>query len=304
MTGQQFIEVCGKNIRVQGRLVRIACFDGDKYLYPDDPVTVLQRLPKCGIRIDLFTFLQRLSETSPKYPYPMEWDNLAVVPISTFDYWWTKQLDNKTRNMVRRAEKKGVTVREVTFDDALLRGICDIYNESPIRHGKRFPHYGIDVERARVYAGTFLDSSIFIGAFLGEELIGFVKLTWDEAQTQAGVMHIISMIRHRDKAPTNALIAQTVRSCAERRFRYLVYSNFAYGNKQRDSLSDFKQHSGFQRVDVPRYYIPLTRVGWVVFNLGLHHRFADHIPEPVMVRLRTLRTAWYGRRFQPTKEAC
>jgi hypothetical protein len=37
-------------------------------------------------------------------------------------------------------------------------------------------------------------------------------------------MHILSMIRHREKAPTNALIAQAVRSCAERGIPYLWYA--------------------------------------------------------------------------------
>jgi hypothetical protein len=70
--------------------------------------------------------------------------------------------------------------------------------------------------RVRTYAGTFLEKSVFIGAFLGEELIGFAKLTWDETRTQANLMHILAMVEHRDKAPTNALIAQAVRSTAER----------------------------------------------------------------------------------------
>ena len=36
-------------------------------------------------------------------------------------------------------------------------------------------------------------------------------------------MHILSMVSHRDKAPTNALIAQAVRSCADRSIPHLVY---------------------------------------------------------------------------------
>jgi len=37
-----------------------------------------------------------------------------------------------------------------------------------------------------------------------------------------------SLVDASDKAPTNALIAQAVRSCAERGFKYLLYSRFAY----------------------------------------------------------------------------
>ena len=48
-------------------------------------------------------------------------------------------------------------------------------------------------------------------------VIGFAKLVPDEDHQQAALMQILSMVSHRDKSPTNALIAQAVRSCAERR---------------------------------------------------------------------------------------
>lgn len=111
-------------------------------------------------------------------------------------------------------------------------------------------------------------------------------------------MHIVAMIRHRDKAPTNALLAQAVRSCAERGIPYLVYLNFSYGKKQRDSLSDFKERNGFQRIDLPRYYVPLTCTGRIALRLGLHHRFVDYLPESVAAKLRGLRKSWYNRKLQ------
>jgi hypothetical protein len=116
------------------------------------------------------------------------------------------------------------------------------------------------------------------------------------------MMHIISMVQHRDKAPTNALIAQAVRSCAERGIAYLVYSNFSIGKKQRDSLSDFKENSGFQKMCVPRYYVALTPLGWAAFRLGLHHRIMDRVPETILGRLREVRKAWHNRRFRPVAE--
>ncbi len=297
------MKVCGRDIRFEGRLIRLASLDGEKYTFPDDPQAILDGLRNCGKRVDLFTFLQKLPETSPKYTYHSELDNLAVLPISTFDHWWTKQVDAKTRNMVRKAEKRGIEIREVPFDETLINGIVRIYNESPIRQGKRFPHYGMSVERARQYAGTFLERSIFAGAFLDGAMIGFIKFVTDESRTQACILHILSMAQHRDKAPTNGLLSQAVRSCSERGISFLVYENFSYGKKQQDSLSDFKRNNGFQRIDLPRYYIPLTRIGWVGLRLGLHHRLLDRVPEPVLARLRSLRNAWYTRKSHPTSEA-
>jgi hypothetical protein len=297
------MKIRGNDIKVQGRFVRIARLDGDKYTFPDDPELVLEEMRKCGTRIDIFTFLQRLPETSPKYAYQMEWDNLAVLPVSSFDHWWNQQIRSFPRNRARQAEKKGVVLREVPVDETLFTGIVEIYNECPIRQGKRFPYYGMKLERARQYASTFLDRSIYIGAFLGDTMIGFIKLVTDETRTQACLVHILSMVSHKDKAPTNALIAAAVRCCADRGIPYLVYEHFSYGKKQEDSLSHFKEVNGFQRVNVPRYYVPLTPIGRAALRLGMHHRFVDRLPESVTSKLRDLRRAWHGRGSQSSAEA-
>jgi len=285
-----------RNLIVQGRLCRVAHVDGEGYKFLADPKSGIAALRDSGARADLFTFLQEL-EAAPRYSYPFDWDNFAVLPISTFDQWWSKQIGFKARNKAKQAEKKGTVIREVPFDDALVRGIWEIYNEVPVRQGRRFPHYGKSLEAVRSMSATFLDSSVFIGAFDGDKLIGFIKLTMNDAGTQAGVMHILSLIGYRDKAPTNALVVQAVRSCADRGVTRLVYANFAYGKKSRSSLSDFKERNGFQRVDVPRYYVPLTPWGAVAFRLGLHRRLAEQMPESVAAKLRELRSRWYQRRF-------
>lgn len=289
--------VCGKEIQIQGRLIRIARLDGEKYKFLDDPESVVASLRKSCPRVDILTFMQKLPETSAKYNYPMEWDNLAVLQISTFDHWWTERLGFKARNKAKQAAKKGVIVREVPFDDRLAYGIWEIYNESPVRQGRRFPHYGKSIDQVRQMSSTFLETSIFIGAYLDGELIGFIKLTTDDSRTQAGVMHIVSMIRHRDKAPTNALVAQAVRSCADRGISHLVYSNFAYGKKEHSSLSDFKERNGFERINLPRYYVPLTGIGWAAFRIGLHHKFIDRLPETLLAKARRLRYSWYKCRY-------
>jgi hypothetical protein len=292
------ISVCGRNIRVEGRFIRIARLDGDRHRFLDDPELIINALRVCGVHIDLFTFMQRLIDKEPRYSYQMEWENLAVLPVSTFEHWLTKQIRFAPRGRVRQAEKRGVQVREVPFDDTLVEGIWEIYNECPVRQGRRFPHYGIDLRKVHQVEATHLDHSIFMGAYLGEELIGFAKLVHDETRTQANLMNILSLMRHREKCPTNALIAQAVRSCAARGIPSLVYQQFVYGNEKSSSLSNFKEVNGFSRVDVPRYYVPLTRVGSIALRLGFHKRLRDRCPEPVLTKLRGLRTAWYGRKLR------
>lgn len=65
---------------------------------------------------------------------------------------------------------------------------------------------------------------------------------------------------------------------------------------------DFKERNGFKRVNLPRYYIPLTHMGRIVLRLGLHKGFVSRIPEPILAKLRALRKAWYGRGIQPATE--
>ncbi|MGC1904109.1 MAG: hypothetical protein WA715_09840 [Candidatus Acidiferrum sp.] len=295
--------VSGRELLVTGRLCKVAHLDADDYKFLEDPAAAIDKLRSAKVRIDLFTFLQKLPDTAPKYDYPIEWDNMAVLPVSTYENWWTHQIGFKARNKAKQAEKKGIVVREVPFDDQLVRGIWEIYNECPVRQERLFPHYGKSFEAVREMSATYLQSSIFIGAYDSAKLIGFIKLVVDDTRTQAGMMHIISRLQCRDKAPTNALVAQAVRSCADRRIPHLVYSKFAYGKKAQSSLSDFKERNGFQRVDMPRYYVPLTGRGALFFSMRLHHRITDRLPESFVARLRELRSAWYQRKFQLKPES-
>jgi len=299
----KMVRVGDRDIRVEGRMLRLARLHGDGYRFLTDPEAVVDALRRCGTRVDLFSFAQRLPENKPIYSYPIEWDNYAVLPISTFENWWTQQIGFKARNKAKQAEKRGVSLREVPFNDALIKGVWEIYNECPIRQRRRFPHYGKSIETVQREEATFLDSSVFIGAYHAEQLIGFIKIVIDETGTQAGLMNIISMIRHRDKAPQNALVAQAVRACASRGVQFLVYSRFSYGKKQHDSLSDFKERNGFTRVETPRYHVPLTPLGRLALYLGLHHRLGERIPESVAAKLRDFRAAWYVRKYGSMSEA-
>jgi hypothetical protein len=88
------------------------------------------------------------------------------------------------------------------------------------------------------------------------------------------------------------LIAESVKACEKRAIPYLVYSKFSYWKKQRDSLSDFKKHNGFGRIDIPRYHVPLTKVGSIALRIGLQHGLRNYVPESVVAALRQVRSRW------------
>ena len=83
-------------------------------------------------------------------------------------------------------------------------------------------HYGKDFETVKREFSRFLFREEIFGAYLGEELVGFIMLA--DAGKYACLGQIISKIAYRDLAPNNALLAKAVERCAEKGFPYLVYA--------------------------------------------------------------------------------
>jgi hypothetical protein len=284
------MEINGKNITIEGKLLRIAMLDPwfqqEWFEDVENPDTLIDVLKKSKARPDILTFWQRLPDLEPKYAYQMELDSIAALPIKSYSFWWEHQIDRKARNKVRKAQKRGVIVKPATFDDRFVRGITSIFNETPIRQGRRYLHYGKDFETVKRDFSRFLFREEIFGAYLGEELVGFIMLA--DAGKYAFLGQIISKIAYRDWAPTNALLAKAVERCAQREFPYLVYALWLD-----DSLGDFKRSNGFQRIDLPRYYVPLTTKGKLSLRLGLHRGWKEAVPKHVRNRLKKLRKAWY-----------
>ena len=98
--------------------------------------------------VDIYTFLDRTwccPITNPQSTWIKTDDNVGLLEIKTYDEWW-QAIGKKTRNMVRRAEKSGVKVTVVEPSDKLAEGIWKIYNETPIRQARAFPHYGESIQ--------------------------------------------------------------------------------------------------------------------------------------------------------------
>ncbi len=184
----------------------------------------------------------------------------------------------------------GVVVKAADFnDDGFISGMMAIFNETPIRQDKPFWHYGKDVETIKKDFSRYLFREDIFGAYHNDDLIGFIFLA--DGGKYALLGQIISKIEHRDKAPNNALIAKAVEVCENRHYPHLVYSNWSAG-----SLGDFKRQNGFERVDLPRYYVPLTLKGAIVLRLRLHHGVVGVIPGRLKTYLVNLRNKWYSRK--------
>ena len=279
----------GRRVIVKGKWIKLATLEDEDCLegnIVENPDMFLDELKRGPLRADLFSFGQKPTQPKPQYGYHLEWDNAAVIPIADYASWWEK-LPQETRRNVRKATKQGVEVRVTPFTDELVRGIVDIYNETPVRQGRKFWHYGKSFDMVKKEAGTYLERSEFIGAYFQGSLIGFAKLLYvDKCGT---IMFILSQEQHADKRPTNALIAKCVEVCAERGCTSFQYRKYVYGANEANSLTEFKRRNGFEHVRFPRYYIPLSAVGAVVLKLGLHHGLVHYLPRHVSTLLRALR---------------
>ena len=90
------------------------------------------------------------------FQYPIELDSIAALPIKSYSSWWENQIERKARNKIRKAQKNGVIVKPATFDDRFVRGITSIFNETPIRQGRNYLHYGKDFETVKRQFSRFL----------------------------------------------------------------------------------------------------------------------------------------------------
>src|SRR5438445_959000 len=309
LNGGPELQIFTRETLVEGRPAQINCIDINRQTYSivRGPVTVASLedewfedvsapeavvealISKSKIKPDLFTFWQRLPEAKPKYPYHLEWESIAAVPITSFDHWFNKQIKGTTRNMIRKSQKAGVEVRDCSFDDEFIRGMTRIFNETPIRQGRRFWHYGKDFEMVKRQFSRFLLREDLIGEYCGEEMVGFEML--GNAGKYGLLGQFISKLQHRDKAINNALIAHTVRTCERQKLPCLVYGYWGAS-----SLSDFKHNSGFAEMRVPRYFVPLTAKGKVALKLRLHRGWKAALPDEIKNPLKRLRKFWLGLR--------
>ena len=265
-----------------------------------DPESFVSQLKRAGLKADLFTFCQRLPHSEPRYGYHLEWDNFAVIPITTYQDWWKNRVESSVQRAVRKAAKLGVEVRQVEFNDKLLKGIVTINNDSPIRQGREFWHFQKSLEDVRREHLTYADRNIFLGAYYKGELIGYIRMV--SINKVASIIQLLTMVKHYDKRSANALIAKAVELCEQKGMTHLVYCNYVYKDPK-SSLTEFKRRSGFEQLLLPRYYIPLTLKGRIALRLGLHRGLVRQIPEPMIHLLLRLRNLWYGRRLKAIKEA-
>jgi hypothetical protein len=287
-------EIGGRTVISRGGRIKLASIFDDAVAQGElvkDPDKFVAALKQSGLPADVLTFFQRPPDVKPRFSHHFDWDNYAVINTESFDAWWEK-LPQEARKNTRRAAKRGVEVKVVAFNDELAHGIHKLCDESPVRQGKPFWHYGKDFETIKRDHATYLERSEFIGAYFEGELIGFIKMVY--VDRIAFIFHILAFNAHNDKRPINALVAKAVEVCAQKKMMYFVHDKYTYGNKKQSSLLEFKRRNGYEQVDFPRYYIPLTLKGRIYVALRLYRGAIGLLPAPVLSALLTAR-GWFNR---------
>jgi hypothetical protein len=284
-----------KTIVARGKFLKIAAVHDEWWLDTEleDPAACVKQLKAKGsssLRADIFTFSQKLPGSPAKYQYAMEWESVAAARTTTFKEWW-ESLPQEARKNVRRSAKRGVTIALKEFDDDLIRGIADVNNDSPMRQGVRNVHYGKSFEQVKKDHASFVDRSDFICAYLGAEMIGFIKVVY--RGDVAAILNLAVKASHNDKRPANAMIAKAVELCEAKGARFLTYGLFNYGNKKNSPLQEFKRRNGFEEILTPRFYVPITAWGAVAMKAKLHRGLLGILPPSLITAGLNARSKWY-----------
>jgi hypothetical protein len=224
-------------------------------------------------KVDIYTFLDRAwccPISNPQKDLIKTEENVGLLEIKNYDSWW-QSIGKKTRNMVRRAEKSGITVTVVGPSAKLAEGIWKIYNETPIRQARAFTHYGESIQTVTDHMYDDIEHNTFIGAYLEGKLVGFIQILYGDSI--AIISNILSLQVHWDKSVNNALLAKAVEICASKGERWLMYGRI--GNHP--SLDRFKANNGFVGVKITRYFIVLSNKGRLAVSLGLHKELRDSL---------------------------
>jgi len=283
------LEIAGQTYSIARGAVNVVSLEEEWYEDVEDPAAIIDALrANPEAKADIFTFWQRFPDVAPRYPFYQETEHIAVLPVRSLEHWLGNQIKPRVRTSVRKAQKEGLVVRETSYDDEFVRGMTAIFNEAPVRQGRPFWHYGKDFATVKQQFSRCLHREYMIGAYYKDEMIGLVML--GNAGRFGLTGQIISSLKHRDKSTNVALIAAAVEACASRGLEHLVYLFWSA-----DSLSEFKRRCGFERVAVPRYYVPLTLKGKLGLKAGLHRGLVGAIPPRIKQPLKQLRRSFYSR---------
>lgn len=240
--------------------------------------------------IDLISFIERtfLQSADRRKTHCMSsrgpWTEIETIGILSTDSFdaWLKAVGKRVRQDIIRSERRGVLVKATHADDKFLRDALAIYNETPVRQGRRYTGYGETLEGLKKKFAESVSVEI-LAAYDENELIGILWMMCGDRVAQIG--SFVHLVRKRDKLPAIALIAAAVKRCSERSVQFLAYPT-AFGLQP--GIDSFRLRMKFRPFAVPRYYVPLTRRGYASIRLHVHKPIQHVLPKAIARALRPI----------------
>ena len=292
--------VNGDMIVVTGKVIKMAAVHDEIWAeneveHPERCIKALMSVDTKTPQADIFTFTQKPTSTILKYSFSYDLESIAAIHLTSFKEWW-ERLPQESRKNVRRSQKRGVVVKVKEFDDELIHGIVDVNNDSPVRQGRSYSHYGKSFDQVKKDHSAFIERSDFICAYHGSEIIGFLKIVY--RGNVASILQLAPKLSQSDMRPANAMLAKAIEQCEARGVSCVTYGLFNYGNKKDTPLREFKVRNGFGEILIPRYYVPLTTWGAVCVRTKLYRGLIGILPQFIIVFIVGVRAKMYNMRIR------
>lgn len=238
---------------------------------------------------------------------------IFVHAISTreksFEEIWMNEFSKHARNRARKAEKEGVSIREIeTFED----WISDMHlcNMSSFYRQKRYPRYPHSEKDAFLgylnrHKQILRENYRVYGAFFGKHLIAYMATVQFNKSIVIGLM--MSMGDFLAKCPNDALLRHIVRHACHNEFSWIFYSfDRVSQSSQRPSLLSplikFKFDHGFREYPMKIFSLGLTRTGRVLQKLTsfYNYMFVSSAGFPALV-ISPLQKLYERQKYQPSR---
>ena len=80
--------IAERQLSISTRWPRVASLADEWFEDVEDPAAFVNELKAADLPADVFSFWQRVPKTEPRHHYHCEWDETAVLRVSTFDHWY------------------------------------------------------------------------------------------------------------------------------------------------------------------------------------------------------------------------
>src|SRR5438477_2885442 len=100
------IRIRDRTVIAVGEWLKVASIHDEFFVEGEivtEPNEFIEELKCWNVKPNLFTFAQKLSDLTPRFGFYFEWENFAVIPITTYENWLKKEIRRGARVNLHRA---------------------------------------------------------------------------------------------------------------------------------------------------------------------------------------------------------